>query len=101
MEITLKKNYKSPISDEDCRIIVDHLLTQKHREFLMVDLANFHKSPMDPNSVVPWYEDNGEWVAGHFQFRVKMVKSSVNRPNVHVEKTWMEGKYHKPNKGYH
>ena len=94
----MRKDYKSPISDEDCRIIVDHLLTQEHRDLLIADLVNFHKSNMRPDGWLPWYEDGGAWHAGHYQFKVQVKKSLKGRLNTYVEKIWRPGKYHKPKK---
>ena len=96
----MQKGYKSELSDEDCRIIVDHLLTNKHRELLMIDLANFHKSIMKKDFVFPWTHDNGKWVAGHYQFKVKINKHWNGRKYTSVEKIWVQGKYHKPKKGW-
>tara|TARA_R110002020_G_scaffold245223_3_gene458897 strand:- start:15433 stop:15726 length:294 start_codon:yes stop_codon:yes gene_type:complete len=91
----MKKDYKSPISDEDCRITVDHLLTQEHRDLLIADLVNFHKSNMRPDGILPWHEDGGAWHAGHYQFKVRVKKSFKDRLNASIEKVWQPGKYHK------
>ena len=87
----MKSDYKSELTDEDCRIIVDHLLTDKHRKLVISDLVKFHKT----------MKSEGSWQAGHYTFRVRIEKGLVtNRPNTRVEKTWQAGRYHKRQRNY-
>ena len=80
----MRDDYKSELTDEDCRIIVDHLLTDKHRKLVTADLVNFYRT----------MREGGSWQAGHYKFRVRIEKNLYNRPNTRVEKNWIPGKYH-------
>jgi len=89
----MKYNYKSKISDEDCRIIVDHLITNEYRELLISDLVNFHKSVLTADKILDYPREGGAWHAGHYKFIVRFDKGQK-----YVEKVWQSGKYHKADK---
>ena len=88
----MRLNYKSELTDEDCRVIVDHLLTKKHRELVTSDLINYYKTVTSRTNA---------WHAGHYKFKVRIEKGLSGRPNTRVEKIWQPGKFHnEKNRGF-
>ena len=81
----MRDDYKSELTDQDCRVIVDHLLTDKHRKLVIADLVNFYRTMRKGIS---------SWHAGHYQFRVRIETNLYNRPNTRVEKNWIAGRCH-------